>query len=29
MKLTIFTLPKNMGEKTFIDIDNKAYSGVD
>lgn len=29
MKLTIFTLPKNMDEKKFIEINNKAYYGVD
>ncbi len=28
-KLTIFTLPKNMDEKTLIEINNKAYWGVD
>jgi hypothetical protein len=29
MKLTIFTLPGNMDQKTFIEINNKAYLGVD
>jgi len=29
MNLTIFTLPKNMDEKSFIEINNKAYWGVD
>jgi hypothetical protein len=29
MKLTIFALPKNMDEKTLIEINNKAYLGVD
>ena len=28
-KLTIFSLPKNMNEKTFIEINNKAYWGID
>lgn len=28
MKLTIFALPKDMDEKTFIEINNKAYWGV-
>ena len=29
MKLTIFTLPQKMDKKTFIEINNRAYYGVD
>ena len=28
-KLTIFSLPKNIDKKTFIDLNNKAYMGID